>query len=273
MNAPEEKQLAIAQERPGELIRRLGWLTKLHGAAAVSQALKSLKQVETIPLPLLMTAYCALNADTGDSRLVINKAGKFHVGDKPESATNFLSVIEVLEQFILLKLSATKNWETVWIDPALDSIIIPLQARKQSEGLLNLARGTRICLSDDCNILRLFVYWQQTAKCTDLDLSLLVLDDQFTATGHVGWNQYGDAAAIIHSGDIQSAELGASEFIDVDLSKTFEGRYLLPSVIRYCGEPFTQLAACYAGWMRRTDSNSEYQVFDRCLSRCYLVMR
>lgn len=262
VNAPKEEQLAIAQERPGELIRRLGWLTKLQGSAAVSQALKSLKEVESIPLPLLMTAYCAFNADVEDSRLVINKAGKFHVGDKLELATNLLPVIEVLEQFILLKLSATKNWETVWIDPALDAIVIPLQARKQSQGLLNLARGTRIRLSDDCNILRLFVCWQQTAKCTDLDLSVLLLDDQFTAIGHVGWNQYGDDDAIIHSGDIQSAELGASEFIDVDLSKTFNGRYLLPSVIRYCGEPFTQLAACYAGWMRRVDRDSKYQAFD-----------
>lgn len=262
INAPMQEQLAIALERPGELIRRAGWLAKLHGGVAVGQALRSLKEVESLPLPLLMTAYCTLNSDAGKSRLVINKAGKFHVGDKPEPATDLLPVVEVLEQFILLKLSATKEWETVWIDPALDTIVIPLQARKQSDGLLNLARGTRMRLSDDCTILRLFVYWQQTAEQTDLDLSVLLLNDHFAATGHVGWNHYGTDEAVIHSGDIQSAELGASEFIDVDLSKAFEGRYLLPSVIRYCGESFTQLAACYAGWMQRTDRTSDYQAFD-----------
>ena len=101
--------MAITQERLGELIRRAGYLTKLHSPTAVSLALKSLKDVEPIPLPLLMTAYCTLNANAAGSRLVINKAGKFHVGDKPASATNFLPVIEVLEQLILLKLAATKN--------------------------------------------------------------------------------------------------------------------------------------------------------------------
>ena len=131
--------------------------------------------------------------------------------------------------------------------------MIPLQARKQSDGLLNLARGTQIRLSEDCNILSLFVYWQQ--ETTDFDLSVLMLDDQFAATGHVGWNHYGDDAAIIHSGDIQSAELGASKFIDIDLSKTLNGRDLLASIIRYCGESFTQLVT-QAGGVARIEAAS-----------------
>lgn len=58
INAPLEEQLTIAQERPGELIRRAGWLTRIHGSTAVSLALKSLHDIESIPLPLLMIAYC-----------------------------------------------------------------------------------------------------------------------------------------------------------------------------------------------------------------------
>jgi hypothetical protein len=262
LNAPLEEQLAIALERPGELIRRAGTLAKIHGSSAVSLALKSLRDVDSIPLPLLMTAYCTLNADEAGSRLVINKVGKFYVGDKAESSVRMQPVVEALEVLILLKLSATKDWDTVWIDPALFNIVIPLQARKQSDGLLNLARGTRIQLCENCNILRLFVYWHQKEKRTDLDLSVLMLDEQFTAGGHVAWNSYGDDAAIIHSGDIQSAELGASEFIDVDLRKKLNCRYILPSVIRYCGESFTQLEACHAGWMLRTGKSSQYQAFD-----------
>ena len=193
------------------LLRKLTWLLKDGNSQQIAATVLSLHdRVETLPLPLLLTVYCAI-AYTGD-RAVINKQGKPYTIDQRPPSGDLTPVLAALDTLILTKLKGTKDWGKVWIDPTLYNLVLPLQARKQSDGLLNLARGSRISVDD--GIIRLFVYWHQTTDRTDLDLSVMQLDEGFQYTGHVGWNSYGTGNDIAHSGDIQSAPLGAAEFIE-----------------------------------------------------------
>ncbi|MEB3177784.1 MAG: hypothetical protein VKL59_01890 [Nostocaceae cyanobacterium] len=258
INSPVQERIENLLERPSLLLRKLTWLLKDCRPEMLADSILRLKDnVSTLPLPLLATAYYAVKYD-GD-RVVINKKGKPHTITKRESLGDVSAVLEAIDTLILTKLRGSKDWDKVWIDPAIDKLVLPLQARKQSDGLLNLARGSRIALNNE--VVRLFVYWQESTYRTDLDLSAMQLDTNFNFVGHVGWNNYGSGNDIAHSGDIQSAPIGAAEFIDLRLAALEDG-YILPSIIRFTGEKFSELKAGYAGWMNRHQVGSDTQTFD-----------
>lgn len=265
INSPRKERIEHLLKRPAVLLRKLTWLLQEFPPEVIAASILSLKdKVDTLPLPLLMTAYFAIEYDR--DRLVINKNGKPHTLNKRESLDDVSAVLAAIDTLIITKLQGTKDWDKVWIDPAIDKLVLPLQARKQSDGLLNLARGSRISIFgensiQDTEAIRLFIYWQETSETTDLDLSVMKLDPEFNSIGHVGWNDYGSGKDIAHSGDIQSAPMGAAEFIDLRLAALEDG-YILPSVMRFAGEEFSAMKACYAGWMKRTKVGGDTQTFD-----------
>lgn len=258
INASLDDRLTTLLTRPSVLLRKLTWLLKIYPPETVAQAVLQLEdQVESLPIPLLVTVYCAVKYE-GD-RLIINKKGKPRVIDSRNPLGDLTIVLDAIDRLILRKLSGTKDWNTVWVDPAIDKLVLPFQSRKQSDGLLNLARGSRIAI--DTEVLRVFVYWQEQEKTTDLDLSAMKLNSACQLVGHIGWNHYGTGSDLAHSGDIQSAPLGAAEFIDIKLS-TVTDRYILPAILRYSGDGFSSLKACYAGWMNRSQVSADMKTFD-----------
>jgi hypothetical protein len=258
IQAPTQERIATLLERPSVFLRKISWLLNDTAPEVVTDAILSLKtNVANLPIPLLVTVYCALQYH--GRRVVINKQGKSYTLAERQSAADLTSVLVALDTLILARLANSQNWQRVWIDPAMNKLVLPLQARKQADGLLNLARGSRIALNQE--VIRLFVYWQDIRDRTDLDLSAMRLDANFNFVGHIGWNDYGSGADIAHSGDIQSAPLGAAEFIDLRLA-ALETGYILPAIIRFCGRSFVQLQACYAGWMSRTQSGADTTTFD-----------
>jgi hypothetical protein len=270
INSPSQERIEHLLKRPAVLLRKLTWLLQEFPPEVIAESILSLKdKVDTLPLPLLMTVYCAIDYES--DRLVINKKGKPHTLNKRESLGDVSAVLAAIDTLILIKLRGSKDWDKVWIDPAIDKLVLPLQARKQSDGLLNLARGSRISIDggksnleenpSKTEAIRLFIYWQETSDRTDLDLSVMKLDPDFNSVGHVGWNDYGSGKDIAHSGDIQSAPMGAAEFIDLRLAALEDG-YILPSIIRFAGEEFSAMKACYAGWMNRAKVGGDTQTFD-----------
>ncbi|MFC5789563.1 hypothetical protein ACFPPE_06810, partial [Agromyces tardus] len=71
-------------------------------------------------------------------------------------------------------------------------------------------------------------------------------------SGDVTWLSYTSLRAVggVHSGDITSAPDGASEFIDLDLSKV-RARYIVPQVNIYSGESFDEVEESFFGYMLR----------------------
>jgi len=105
------------------------------------------------------------------------------------------------------------------------------------------------------------VWWQQAQRDTDLDLAVICFGDRWDYRGHVSWTQL-TGQGMAHSGDLQSAPLGAAEFIDIALTQLPEGvRYIAPQIHRYAGESFTE-ATVHAGWMLRTEVDATYATFD-----------
>ncbi len=268
VNAAIPERIEHLLKRPSILLRKLTWLLKDCPQDLVVKSILQLKEnVAALPLPLLLTTYCAVKYDR--DRVIINKKGKPYTIDKRKSIIDVSAILDALDTLISTKLEGTKDWDTVWIDPAIDTLVLPLQARKQSDGLLNLARGSRISIDiasdrpiqSESTAIRLFVYWHENTDTTDLDLSAMKLDTDFKFMDYVGWSNYGTGEDIAHSGDIQSAPLGAAEFIDLRLSALEDG-YILPSVLHYTGEQFSALKACHAGWMNRDKIGADTKTFD-----------
>lgn len=188
INSPTEERIKNIKERPSIMLRKLTWLLKDYPASVVVRSLLDLEdEVTALPLSLLATVYYAVKYH--GERLAINKKGKHHTISKRASIGDVSEVLEALDTLILTKLRGSKNWDKVWIDPAINKLVLPLQARKQSDGLLNLARGSRIPI--DSPVVRLFVYWQENNGRSDLDLSIMKLNENFELIGHVSWNNYG----------------------------------------------------------------------------------
>lgn len=156
-----------------------------------------------------------------------------------------------------------ESWldKAVYVDPELRHWPVPTSLRSASDALTVMGRGTKLKLGSQ-KAIRMFVYWKQHFRTTDLDLSAVAFNDVFQCTGHVSWTNLKESG-MVHSGDLQSAPFGAAEFIDAEISTLAKQghRYLGMLVYRYCGEFFSDME-CFCGWMMREKTDSSYKSFD-----------
>ncbi len=259
--------LAHLTKRPGVFLRRLHELLRRFQNAypIILKALAPLLEQVTLKNLLVLEAYFE-HINGAHYRSVINKRGKMIVLDNNSyralSTEVVAAVLQQLQRAIQQQLAKRESWanEKVWIAPHLVDYVLPLQQRKSSEGLLTLGRGSRLHV-DLSKVLRLFVYWKQQQKRTDLDLSIALYNANFELINQVSYTNL-SAMGAVHSGDLQDGALGAAEFIDINMSKVSEATaYISVQIYRYAGEPFTELT-CQAGWMWREQVDANYKSFD-----------
>ncbi|MFJ3901435.1 hypothetical protein [Streptomyces sp. NPDC090025] len=137
--------------------------------------------------------------------------------------------------------------EHLLVDPALLDVALPLSGRAVAGGFGTLPRGSRS--PADGEFLRFFMYWKQTERSTDYDLSGLLLDADYET---VDWLSYTALTSVegVHSGDITDAKDGASEFIELRLGAV-RGDFVVPQVHIYAGEGFDRVAESFFGFMLR----------------------
>lgn len=259
LNHLEHKQGVYARKLH-EVLRRFPFDTNLILASFQ-------KDILNMPLKNLMVLKSYFETiNQAELRTVVNKKGKMKVllnnAYEAVKEETIVKVVDLLDTAITMHLSERDSQlgQKVWIDPNLINYTVPLQQRKASDGIITVGRGSRIDINFD-KVLRLFVYWKEKQYCTDLDLSVIQLGDDFEYLGHVSYTQLKDQG-IAHSGDITSAPLGAAEFIDITLNAIKKDvRYLTVQVYKYSGHNFVDMD-CHAGWMIREDVNPDIKTFD-----------
>ncbi|CAM5266278.1 TerD family protein [Streptomyces narbonensis] len=133
------------------------------------------------------------------------------------------------------------------IDPDVLDVALPLTGRASSAGLGVLPRGSVSPV--DGELLRFFTYWRQAQRTTDLDLSALVLDEDYATVTWLSYTALTDVEGR-HSGDVTEAPDGASEFIDLRLGAV-RGTFIVPQVYVFSGEGFDEVAEGFFGFMLR----------------------
>lgn len=137
----------------------------------------------------------------------------------------------------------------VYVDPALKGTILPFNRRGDSDTTTAVIKGARYPFNRQTDVLRFFIHW--VGGGIDVDLSTVTMNADFSQNSQVAFTNL-RSGGIIHSGDIQSAPDGASEFIDIDIEKVREtgARYILMSVLSYRGQTFDTFPV-FAGYMER----------------------
>lgn len=253
---------------PGDFARRISHVLglKVKGRAhVVTEFLSVADQVSTRVLLQLLGSLKVRGGSGVDKRVVFPKGSiaKAQIISTPLpklGARIVKSLQEGINSILVSRFSNLDSLGKVYIDPELQGCPLPAAQRSASEGLIQVARGTRMPFGDDKNTLRFFIYWVGQ----DIDLSATLHDENFKDIGNVSYtNLKNDKYKSYHSGDITRAPNGACEFIDVTIDGAIKAgaRYVVMNVLVYSGPNFSEHEKCYAGWMTRSKPQSN-EVFD-----------
>lgn len=252
-------------EQPGAFARMGRYCLNIN-----PDCIKSLLDVtDKLPVKMLIQLAKYLKDDyLRKERAVVLKNGRIKVLESNPNALSQTTGNIIHDEFMdaaRQQLAQRPSWsgERIYIDPSLEYLLAPFDARGVSEGAAMNSRGSRLPL-DMTKTFRLFAYWCQSEEMysVDVDLSATFYDKGWNGIDHCTFHSTSIKGAQ-HSGDIQSAPppMGAFESIDIDLSMMRKRgvKYILPSLNLYRG---TNIETCFCGWMEREKTSHAFATFD-----------
>ncbi|WP_030758990.1 MULTISPECIES: TerD family protein [unclassified Streptomyces] len=184
---------------------------------------------------------------TGEQRVFVNRSGRAWVAEdtrRPVYAPECKRMITTIDAELRRRLPAADH---LLIDPDVLDVALPLSGKATTSGLGVLPRGSVSPV--DGELLRFFVYWKQSERSTDYDLSAALLAPDYSTISWLSYTNLLDVGGK-HSGDITDAPDGASEFIDLRLDAV-RGTCIVPQVNIFSGEGFEEVEESFFGFMLR----------------------
>ncbi|MEW2622978.1 MXAN_6230/SCO0854 family RING domain-containing protein [Streptomyces sp. NPDC048106] len=256
---------ALAGERPGELVRRLDLLLRLHTSDDLDPELekalvRGLPKVGPGPLLSALGALRVRAEDrTGRRRVFFPRGEVTRALSVPERraplpAGLVTAAVTLLRAELLRRFAAGEPYALSVLDAGLVDLIVPFTERSTAKALVAVPRGSTQTLPEGA-VLRLFLHWTEPqGNRTDLDLSVAFFDADWNFTGLCDYtNLVHGTEAAVHSGDLTSAPAprGATEYVDLDLERLAERGdvYAVPLVFSFNNVPFEELQDAFAGFM------------------------
>lgn len=262
-----ELALELAQRRPGELVRRLDHLLRLH-----APVLEPLRQAApNVATPVLLTAMASIRARAHPlpkrvffPRGEVTKAFATDDARAPLDQATIDAVVHALQAELIARAAREEPLDQVLLDERKKDLTVPFRERHSARALHTVPRGSRIPLPPG-DTLRLFLHWTEPQHTrVDLDLSVALYDDAWRMRGLCDYTALRFEDGATHSGDLTSAPapLGASEFVDLNLPRLSAAgvRHLVTIVFSYNNVPFDAMTDAFAGFMSDRDGTGE--VFD-----------
>lgn len=269
--------LDALEGRAGELVRRADHLLRLavsseQDTRAVLGALRAnADKVSTNVLWQALQHFRRRN--TAEVRAVFPKGSiakmNLIAGHKALPVSTVSEVVSILSDAIVSNYARKEAFaHKVYIDPSAYGSRIPNALRNATDGATVIGRGSRIPFpvldnGKEASVVRLFTHWKnQNHSRVDIDLSAITYGDDFKNAGSV-W--YGDlrGKGIVHSGDITDAPDGASEYIDVDLSKVNDSvRYVAVTITSYTRQSLDSIPELFAGIQARPEDAQAGEIYE-----------
>ena len=250
--------------RPGEFARKLDVLMRSSEKNEIIEAFSKVAPFIATPLLLKLNKSISTRTKASEFRSFMPKSdmGKLFVseGDSryPLTEDQVDRAKWILEGALKDRFSKKEKLNKVFISPSLKKVLVPFSQRSASKSLSTMERGSRLKFNKDTNVVRAFLYWKENEKSgrIDVDLSAIAFDENWNYRSHLSWTSLGNLDSV-HSGDIQSAPQGASEFIDINIQSFLNAgiRYVLVNVRSFTGQAFNAFE-CFAGVMEREDVKS-----------------
>ncbi|ANZ14092.1 TerD domain-containing protein [Streptomyces noursei ATCC 11455] len=244
--------LELLTSAPGKLFRALDRLlrdahTQAERDAVVAAAERVAPQVSGRVLLAVREHLQNRAEETAERRVFVNRRGRAWVTADtrpPVLPAERKRLTAVLDAELRRRLPTPRH---LLIDPAVLDVALPLSGKATTSGLGVLPRGSISPVEGE--LLRFFVYWKQTSRTTDFDLSALMLNADYSTHS---WLSYTALTGVggEHSGDITDAPDGASEFINLRLDAV-PGTFIVPQVNVFSGEGFDEVEESFFGFMLR----------------------
>jgi hypothetical protein len=258
----DDNFLATLQSRPSEFIRRLDTLLRYAAIKDSTLVLSALsKTIKDVPTRLLFDTlkYFEYRSNNfGEDRMFFPKGASNKVKIIPENRKSIspdilITLFDVFENEIMSRFKRDISLNAT-INNDLKNMLLPFNRRGDSSTNTDVMKGSRYSVNPEAKVVRMFIYWKYD---TDIDLSMLCLNDKFVYVDQVSFTNTA-SSGIVHSGDIQRAINGGSEYIDFDIDKLLSRniRYALMSIISYRGLMFKAIPECFAGFMERDSLRS-----------------
>lgn len=258
----------LLKQRPGVFARKLDLLLRENNSSSklILDTFESV--IDSVSTNVLLSVYKFIqNRNDLKKKVYIPKGNvvTLKIADAPTGKLKD-SVVTRLASMTLKEIKARfaerEKFENVYIDPAIEKIIVPFAMRANSKGSLNMSRGSRMPISSETDVVNFFINWFDNGSRVDLDLSACFLDEDFNVTGQVSYFDYDPSKnGLAHySGDVQSGggKHGGYEGISINLNnpifKDSSKRYVAMSVISFNGSPFNTFEAV-AGYQERESLN------------------
>ncbi|MFJ4600676.1 TerD family protein [Streptomyces griseoluteus] len=244
--------VGLLESAPGKLFRALDLLLRIAADqeerdAVVAAAVRVAPAVSGRVVLSVREHLHNRARESGRPRIFVNRRGRAWVtpdSRPPVPAEDRGRLIAALDAETRRRLPAPGR---LLLDPDVLDVALPLSGRATAAGLGVLPRGSVSAV--DGERLRFFVYWKETGRRTDYDLSALLLRADYRTDS---WLSYTSLTGVggRHSGDITEAPDGASEFIELSLGRV-RGTFIVPQVDIYAGESFEEVEESFFGFMLR----------------------
>lgn len=252
--------LASLKTRPGVFARRLDSVLRRCDEKGKALTIAAFNDViDAVPTPTLlalMKFFMSRNRQTDRVYFIKGARNAVHYDEKPrpplDESTARLVTVRIQQALYNRFKPKDDTPESIFIDPVLNDIVIPFNRRGDSSTITPIIKGSRYPFSGD--VVRMFIHW--TGGSVDVDLSATLMGDDFNVIQTIAFTDL-HGWGCTHSGDVQSAPNGASEFIDVSVQKLLDRgvRYVSMSVNVYRGGTFKNFP-CFAGYMERDSLTS-----------------
>lgn len=244
------KSISLLSNFPGMLFRNLDRIARSASIDEMEILIRAIsKVISEVPARVILSVKEHLHNRLAEKnkRIFVNKKSTMWIIDetrKPFDDKTIEKICSIFDEEILNRMQLIEN---LIVDKEVLKVAVPLSDKGGVSGFTTMPRGSTSTITNEN--LRFFIYWKQKEITTDYDLSAIMLDQDFQSINHLSYTETKTYDGV-HSGDLITAPNGASEFIEINLSKT-KCCYIIPSINVYSGESFIDVDEAFFGFMQR----------------------
>lgn len=259
----EDTFIKLLTSRPGIFARRLDHaIRQATNPQKVVDAFRGVSAKVPTTVLLQLREYFAHRNENTDMRVFFPKGNvsRSYVKDGtvealPQKITD--GVVNACTIGLLSQYATRPGLGDVYVSPEMKNYTVPNGTRTAAKALKTVSRGSCFPITDDVKVLRPFVYWMNGHDRVDIDLSVVLMDENFGVQSQVAYYGLKDPNGIYHSGDITNAPNGAAEFIDIVMDSAAKAyRYATVVITSFTSQHFKDLPMCFGGWMTRSEPQS-----------------
>ena len=154
--------LDLATQRPGVFARYLDFILRTNPTQQSFVLSAFADVVPKVSTNVLLSVYKhIINRNDLKERLYIPKGNVISMkfGSAPVGVFSDVvlsTVTELVQTEVQKRFSERESFDNVYIDPSVDNMVVPFAMRSNSEGSLNMTRGSRIKIEDKTDIVGFF---------------------------------------------------------------------------------------------------------------------